>query len=154
MAEYFHHFAKIRQVYPHLEPDLVSSHNDLNPNNILFDGDRLWAVDWEAAFANDRYVDLAIVTNNFVSDDDAEQVFLSTYFDGPASHYQRARFFLMRQVCHLFFAMAFLRFAAAHKPACAMVDADMTAPRLKEFYLLFRTGKVSLSTCDGSVAVR
>src|ERR1022692_2472698 len=37
------------------ESNWVSSHNDLTPENSLFDGDRGWLVDWEAAFLNDRY---------------------------------------------------------------------------------------------------
>ena len=27
----------------------------------IYDGSKLWVIDWEAAFLNDRYVDLAIV---------------------------------------------------------------------------------------------
>jgi hypothetical protein len=39
-------FDRIRQVYPWDESAHVSSHNDPNPRNILFDGDRLWLIDW------------------------------------------------------------------------------------------------------------
>jgi thiamine kinase-like enzyme len=39
----------------------VSSHNDSIPSNILFDGDRLWLIDWESAYRNDPLVDVAIV---------------------------------------------------------------------------------------------
>jgi len=31
------------------------------PENVLFDGKRVWLVDWEAGFLNDRYLDLAVV---------------------------------------------------------------------------------------------
>ena len=34
-------------VYPHDDAEMVSSHNDLfKPDNMLFDGNRLWLVDW------------------------------------------------------------------------------------------------------------
>lgn len=51
--------ARLRTAYRTAPGDLVSSHNDLNPRNILYDGARLWLVDWESSFLADRYVDLA-----------------------------------------------------------------------------------------------
>ena len=47
--EHFRHYAQVRKAYPRHDPDLVSSHNDLNPRNILFDGKRLWVIDWRSA---------------------------------------------------------------------------------------------------------
>jgi len=35
------------------DPNRVSSHNDLNINNVLYDGQRVWISDWEAAFPID-----------------------------------------------------------------------------------------------------
>lgn len=40
----------------------ASSHNDISPRNLLFDGARLWLVDWELAWLNDPLADLAIAT--------------------------------------------------------------------------------------------
>jgi hypothetical protein len=60
---------------------MVSSHNDFfKPDNILFDGHRLWLVDWEAAFLNDRYADLAVVASLVVTNDAEERVYLQEYF--------------------------------------------------------------------------
>ena len=68
---------QIAAVYPHHQSDMVSSHNDLfKPDNILFDGNRVWLVDWEAAFLNDRYADLAVVANLIVTNEAEEQVYL------------------------------------------------------------------------------
>ena len=75
---------------------------------MLFDRDRLWLVDWEAAFQNDRYADLAVVANMIVRNDKQEAVFLQEYFGHAPDEYQRARFYLMRQTAHMFYAMAFL----------------------------------------------
>jgi thiamine kinase-like enzyme len=56
--ELFELYSQVAHVYPrHDESNWVSRHNDLKPENILFDGDRVWLVDWEAAFLSDRYVD-------------------------------------------------------------------------------------------------
>ena len=49
----------------------------------FIDGDRIWLVDWEAAFLNDRYADLAVVANLFVHSEEDEQVFLQEYLGRP-----------------------------------------------------------------------
>jgi hypothetical protein len=44
--ELFLRYTQVAAVYPHDHPDMVSSHNDLfKPDNIVFDGQRLWLVD-------------------------------------------------------------------------------------------------------------
>lgn len=67
--EHFRYYSQIQNVYPRYDGDVVSSHNDLNPNNVLFDGKKIWIIDWEAAFQNDRYVDLANVANLFLTNE-------------------------------------------------------------------------------------
>src|SRR4051812_41980224 len=56
-------YARVTAVYVRHDSDVVSSHNDLKPENMVFDGERVWLVDWEAAFLNDRYSDLAVMAN-------------------------------------------------------------------------------------------
>ncbi len=65
--ELFARYAGLRGLYRTAPGDLVSSHNDLNPGNVLYDGTRLWLVDWESAFLADRYVDLAAIANWFTT---------------------------------------------------------------------------------------
>jgi thiamine kinase-like enzyme len=66
--ELFARYSQMCAAYPHRDSDMVSSHNDLfKPDNILFDGNQLWLVDWEAAFLNDRYADLAVAANLVVN---------------------------------------------------------------------------------------
>ena len=60
--------------------------------------DRVWLVDWDAAFLNDRYFYLAVVTNFVVTNEEEEEVYLRTYFGEPAGKYWLARFYLMRQI--------------------------------------------------------
>jgi len=102
-------YQQVVAVYSHEDVEMAPSHNDLfKPDNMLFDGDRLWLVDWEAAFQNDRYADLAVVANMIVRNEREEEVFLREYFGGAPDGYQRARLYLMRQTAHMFYAMAFL----------------------------------------------
>jgi len=74
--EIFHGYAEVVKVYPRNDAELVASHNDLKPQNMVFDGKRLWLVDWESAFLNDPYVDLAIAANFFVNDEAEEEDYL------------------------------------------------------------------------------
>jgi hypothetical protein len=147
--ELFELYSRVAQVYPrHDESDWVSSHNDLKPENILFDGERVWLVDWEAAFLNDRYVDLAVVANFAVNSEADEQAYLQRYFGESAGEYRVARFFLMRQVAHIFYAMVFLSLAAAAGKA---VDTSVDTPDFRGFHRRILAGEVSLADGDAKL---
>jgi aminoglycoside phosphotransferase (APT) family kinase protein len=145
--------AQLAAVYPLHDPDvapgeLASSHNDLfKPDNVLFDGQRVWLVDWEAAFLNDRYADLAVVANLVVTNEAEERVYLQEYFGKPPDQYQRSRFFLMQQVTHLFYAMAFLLLGSAGKP----LDQSEPAPEFGDFQRRIWEGEVNLA--DGPMKI-
>jgi len=135
-------YEQVAAVYPRHDPDMVSSHNDLfKPDNMLFDGGRVWLVDWEAAFLNDRYADLAVVANMIVTNDAEETVYLQEYFGEPPDEYQLARFFLMRQVAHMFYTMAFLMLGSSDQP----IDWSEPVPEFGEFHRRFWTGGVKLT---------
>ena len=89
---------------------------DLKPENILFDGRRAWLMDWVAASVNDRYFDLAIVANFVITSDADELAYLERYFGQRPDEYQRARFFLMRQVLHMHASTIFLLLGSGSKP--------------------------------------
>jgi aminoglycoside phosphotransferase (APT) family kinase protein len=105
--EVFAAHAKAVDVYRRLAPDVVSCHNDLKPENVVFDGRHVWAVDWEAAGLNDRYSDLAVFANFVTTSEEEERDYLTTYFGRPPSEYESARFFVMRQISHMFYALGF-----------------------------------------------
>ncbi len=140
--ELFARYAQVAAAYPYHDPDMVSSHNDLfKPDNILFDGRRLWLVDWEAAFLNDRYADLAVVANLVVANEAEERVYLQQYFGEPPDPYQLARFFLMQQVAHMFYAMAFLLLGSSGRP----IDWGEAVPEFRDFHRRIWAGEVNLS---------
>ena len=141
--------AQLAAVYPRHDPDMVSSHNDLfKPDNVLFDGHRLWLVDWEAAFLNDRYADLAVVANLVVTNEAEERVYLQEYFGQPPDQYQLARFILMQQVAHIFYAMAFLFLGSGGKP----VNLGEKAPEFQEFHRRIWAHDVNLADNDTKIA--
>ena len=146
-AELFQEYARVTSVYPRHDSHLVSSHNDLNPGNILFDGDRVWLVDWEAAFLNDRYVDLAVVANFVVATDAAEEAYLRTYFGEPAGEYRHARFYLMRQILHVAYAALLMRLGSAGQAVEPAVDA----PAFRDFHERLWSGGISLATAEAKL---
>ena len=140
--------AKLAAVYPRSESDMVSSHNDLyKPDNVLFDGHRVWLVDWEAAFLNDRYADLAVYANLVVTNEADERVYLKEYFGQTPDEYQRARYFLMQQVAHMFYGPAFLWLGSKSKP----VDWSEPVPSFTDFYRRIWAGEVNLADNDMKV---
>lgn len=143
--ELFARHAQLVGAYPHQPADLVSSHNDLfKPDNMLFDGDRLWLVDWEAAFLNDRYADLAVVANQIAGNDAEENAFLEEYFGAAPDEYQLARFFLMQQVAHMFYAVAFLHMGSAGTP----IDWSQRVADYRSFHERLWAGEIDLTDKD------
>jgi aminoglycoside phosphotransferase (APT) family kinase protein len=148
-SEFFEQLARIAKVYQVREEDMVSSHNDLlRPENVLFDGRRAWLIDWEAAFLNDRYSDLAVAANYVVSSDADLGVYLETYFGRSPDANERARFFLMRQVVRMFYGMAFLFLGAQGKT----VDLERETPEFAEFFRRVWENGLDLSDNENRIA--
>jgi aminoglycoside phosphotransferase (APT) family kinase protein len=145
-AELFERYAPVTSVYPRYT-EMVSCHNDLKPENILFDGDRAWLVDWEAAFLNDRYFDLAIVANFVVTNDEEEEAYLRTYFGEDAGEYRLARFYLMRQTMHMLGAIVFMLFGSAGKP----IEPGGGVPNFRDFHNRIWAGELSLASNDAKL---
>ena len=57
-----------------------------------------------------------------MTNDAEEQTYLEQYFGQPPDEYQRARFFLMRQVLRMFYATVFLLLGSAGKPISQSVE--------------------------------
>jgi hypothetical protein len=150
LAEPLARYRALTAAYRRLAPDLVSSHNDLNPRNILFDGQRLWLIDWEAAFRADRYVDLAALANSFANDAASEALFLRTYFTGEPGAARPARLFLARQISHVFHALVFLNGVAVERPDLRVASLD--APALDDLHLALAAGEPVLDTAEGRLA--
>ena len=146
-SELFSLYERLRTVYPFPDSDLVSSHNDLKPPNMVFDGQQLWLIDWEAAFLNDRYNDIAVMANFVVANDADEDKYVRAYFGEDAGEYRTARFYLMRQLVHMFYAMVYMQIGTAGKP----VDAAAPVPDFRDFHNRIWTGEVTLDSPEAKV---
>jgi len=126
--------------YPWDASGLVSSHNDSHPGNILFDGERLWLIDWETAYRNDPAVDLAIMTMYRAGTSELQEALLQSWCGRPSDAVLRARVFLMRQFVKLFYGCANGLYLCEKNPG--LVETDMAAPSPAEFSAAIREGRL------------
>jgi len=144
IEEVFSLYEQVCAAYPRLDSDMVSCHMDLKPENILFDGQNVWLVGWKAAFVNDRYFDLAVAANCLVTNDADELTYLEGYFGQRPDEYQRARFFVMRQVLHMLSATVFLLLGSAGKP----INLSEKLPSFRDFHRRIWAGEANLADND------
>ena len=144
LASFRERWSELRRTCRWGEDGLVSCHNDLNPRNILWDGQRLWLIDWEAAFRNDPYVDLGIAANYFTAGPADQDALIEGYFGAPADDDQRARLFLMQQVCRVYYG-AVLMASAAGGWAPSPEARRLEGPSLAEIGGAIAQGRVDLA---------
>ena len=138
------HLARIRAAYVWDHAHSVSSHNDSIPGNILFDGERLWMIDWESAYRTDPLVDIAIVSDCLARTAELEDILLRACLgrapDGPL----RARLGYVRALTRLYYAGVLLS-ASATAPRTAP-DTDIAAPTFAEMQHAFQSGRLRIGT--------
>ena len=131
---------RLRETYDAGASRLVSSHNDPTPNNILFDGERLWLIDWESACCNDPLVDAAIVLNQFARSQELEDVMLKAWFGRAPDEALHARLAPVRALTHLFYAG--VMFSASAAASWMKNDTDLSAPTPEQFRLAIDEGRL------------
>jgi aminoglycoside phosphotransferase (APT) family kinase protein len=122
----------------------VSSHNDLVPRNVLFDGTRLWLIDWESAYRNDPLVDVAIALDQFAPLPEGESRLLGAWLGHAPDAATSARLVLVRAFTRLYYAGVLLSASAAASGAVG--DRDLSAPTMAEFHRAIRAGSLSSGT--------
>ncbi len=95
---------QIREAYAPQPEKHVSSHNDVLPRNVLFDGRRLWLIDWENSYRNDPLVDLATALDNFAPSPELEEVLLLAWLGHEPDDLARTRLALVRALTRLYYA--------------------------------------------------
>lgn len=133
---------RIREAYVWDSANSVSSHNDPVPRNILFDGERLWMIDWESAYRNDPLVDVAISLDNFAPSPELEGVLLKAWLGRAPDDALYARLALVRALTRLYYAGVLL--SASVAASGALEDGDLSAPTLPEFRRAIHDGQLKL----------
>ncbi len=136
------HFDRICTGYVWDTADSVSSHNDPVPGNILFDGSRLWLIDWESAYRNDPLVDVAITLDSFARSPELERVLVRACIRREPDASVLDRLTNVRALTRLYYAGVFLSASAAFSGPLA--EPVLSAPDPAAF---------RRALCDGQVAV-
>lgn len=127
---------------------LVTSHNDPNPSNLVFDGARVMLLDWDTAGANDPFFDLATVAMFLRLDDSAASALIAAHDAAAPSALPEGFWYARRLVAALCAAMAFhLARQAGHAGGDVAVDR---APTLQDVQAVMRSGAFAPHTADGA----
>ena len=137
--------ARIRAAIPWTPCGLVSSHNDPNPRNLIFDGRRLWLIDWELAACNDPLFDLAIVTFELAATEDLAKVLCVAAGRTPSRSFL-ARLAVTRLLARLFYGGIALEALAAGPGAAPEHTIDGLTPA--EFHRAVLEGRLAVDGPD------
>lgn len=122
------HAAELKAIIATLDWDpgrLVASHNDPHPGNLMFDGQRLWLIDWESGYRNDPMVDVAIAADSLAGSPELEDRLLAGWLGRPADDAVRARLGQVRRLTRLYYAAFLLGAGAVGREA---PETDLSAP--------------------------
>jgi aminoglycoside phosphotransferase (APT) family kinase protein len=140
--------AQIREAYAPRAEEYVSSHNDVLPRNVLFDGQRLWLIDWESSYRNDPLVDLATALDNFAPTPELEEVLLLAWLGREPDHPLVNRLAQVRALTRLYYAGVL--FSASALAPRTISDRSLSAPTSAEFERAIRGGRLLAGTPETS----
>jgi aminoglycoside phosphotransferase (APT) family kinase protein len=124
---------------------LVLSHNDVNPTNLVYDGERLLLVDWNTAAPNDPLYDLAAIAV-FLRMDEATCAKLVAAHDGVAATELPPRLRYLQRVVAVVCGALFLNLA--RQGGHAGSTSEEPEP-LEAFYQRLRTGQTDIAAATG-----
>jgi Ser/Thr protein kinase RdoA (MazF antagonist) len=127
------------------------SHNDVNPGNVLWDGERTWLVDWEVAGLGHPYYDLAAFVSFLDLDADAAHRLLEMQEQRLLDDESRTTFAALRQLVALAIGCVFLRMVPELSEHTAPTRGD--APTLAACRAEMRAGTLDLQTAHGRAAL-
>lgn len=142
------HLERLRAAYTWDPAHSVSCHNDCLPANILFDGERLWLIDWESAYPNDPLVDVAIQLDNLARSPELASVLMHAWLGRAPDDTILQRLAQARALNRLYYAGVLLS-ASATRPRvvpdgslAVSTEVPMTGHMRGKFYLRgFLTGE-------------
>jgi aminoglycoside phosphotransferase (APT) family kinase protein len=136
---------------PPAERAAVLSHNDVNPSNLLYDGERILLVDWDVSGLNEPFYDLACIAVFLLMDDDTCRQLLAAHDCAPVTELP-ARFVYDRRLAAILCGAMMLHLARGRGFVVAADQTLAATPSLAEFYMRMRTGAANPGTPEGGWA--
>ncbi len=121
---------------------LASCHNDLNSENVLYDGKQFYLIDFEAAGLEDPYFDLATICQQNCLNESEELNFLTSYLGQQPNEKEMAKLMLMKQVSYCFHVVHFFQ----HAYDGGMMDFNEPVPSFNAWYEGRKQGKYAYDT--------
>jgi hypothetical protein len=129
------------------DPRRVPSHNDMNPTNVLWDGARVWLVDWDASGLTHPYYDLAVFSMFLRLDDAVALDLLARQENSAITREQADTFRALRRLGAVLCGSMFLHLAG---DLTAVMPRHLgETPTLLQFYARLRTGELALRSAVG-----
>jgi Ser/Thr protein kinase RdoA (MazF antagonist) len=129
----------------------VVSHNDVNPGNLLWDGARVWLIDWEAAGLGHPYYDLATLALFLRLEEDVALQLVARHDGAPPNDRSVASFRVLRQLAGVLCGLTFLSLVDDLKVRHAPTRKE--APTLGECFAELRTGQLDLQSPRGQASI-
>ena len=134
---------------PASERAVVLSHNDVNPTNLIFDGENILLLDWETAAPNDPFFDLAAVSVFLRMDEETCGKLLAAH-DGESVSRLPDRFTYDRRFAAVLCGALFLHLARQRGHAGATGDETIeSTPWLGDFYKRLMSGALRIDSAEG-----
>jgi aminoglycoside phosphotransferase (APT) family kinase protein len=119
----------------------------MNPTNVLWDGARVWLVDWDESGLTHPYYDLAVLSMFLRLDDAVALDLLARQENAPISRQQAETFRALRRLGAILCGMMFFRLAG---DLMSVVPQRVhEAPTLLQFYARLFTGELALRSPIG-----
>lgn len=98
------------------EADVRACHCDLNPVNLLYDGNNYFLVDWQAASPQSFYFDLAYsATWFYFYSENISTSYLNAYLEREANKEEKAKYYLMRVFANIYLGIGFISLSGAFR---------------------------------------
>lgn len=136
------------EVPPPREGAVVLGHNDVNPSNIAYDGERLLLLDWDTSGPSDPLYDIATIAMFMRFDDDTCRAVLAAHDAAPVASLPPRIFYLRRIIAALCGCALLQILRRAGHPGSTSETLEST-PALAEIHQRMRAGTISLATPQG-----
>jgi aminoglycoside phosphotransferase (APT) family kinase protein len=134
---------------PPRERALVLGHNDLNPTNLVYDGEAILVLDWATAGPADPFYDLAVPAAFLRMDEGTCLRLLSAYEGAPVDRVPEGFVYARRLATTLSGAFQLHLARRMKHPGATGEETLDGAVSLGEFYQRLRSGAVQLASAEG-----